>query len=93
VTMICPKTMRECQSTSMCSPFGGCSSHQAEFQQLQVRPNLRAMPFPPGAERVVSMINYKDRLLVATDAGVYELADGAWSRMAFVEAIPLVDGQ
>jgi hypothetical protein len=55
---------------------------------IEARPGLRAMPFPPGVERVVSMINYKDRLLVATDAGVYELVDGAWSRMAFVEAVP-----
>lgn len=51
-------------------------------------PQFRAMPFPPGAERIVSMINFKDRLLVATDAGVYELIDGAWARMALVEAIP-----
>lgn len=55
-------------------------------------PRFRAMPFPPGAERIVSMITFKDRLLVATDAGVYELVDGAWSRMAFVEAIELPNG-
>jgi hypothetical protein len=45
------------------------------------------MQFPPGAERIVSMITFKDRLLVATDAGVYEMLDGAWSRIAFVEAV------
>jgi hypothetical protein len=38
------------------------------------------------------MINYKDRLLVATDAGVYELVDGAWSRMALAEAVSLPNG-
>lgn len=54
----------------------------------EARPGLRAVPFPPGVERVVSMINYKDRLLVATDTGVYELVDGVWSRMALVEVIP-----
>jgi hypothetical protein len=60
---------------------------------IESRPEFRAVPFPPGAERVVSMINYKDRLLVATDAGVYELVDGAWSRMALVEAVSLPNGE
>lgn len=55
------------------------------------QPKFKAMPFPPGAERIVSMIAFKDRLLVATDAGVYELVDGAWSRMAFVESISVPD--
>lgn len=57
------------------------------------QPAFRAMPFPPGAEKIVSMINHKDRLLVATDAGVYELVDGAWQRMAFVEATPAKNGE
>lgn len=59
---------------------------------MHERPQFRAMPFPPGAERIVSMITFKDRLLVATDAGVYELVDGAWSRMAFVEAVSVPNG-
>lgn len=63
------------------------------IEALHRRPALRAMPFPLGAERIVSMINHKDRLLVATDAGVYELIDGAWQRMAFVEAAPEKSGE
>ena len=59
----------------------------------EARPGLRAMPFPPGAERVVSMINYEGRLLVATDAGVYELVNGAWSRMVLVEAVQPPHGE
>jgi hypothetical protein len=59
---------------------------------MSEQPQFRAMPFPPGAERIVSMVTFKDRLLVATDEGVYELVDGAWSRMALVEAITVPNG-
>lgn len=52
----------------------------------EIRPGYKAIAFPPGVERIASMINFNDRIIVATDAGVYELIDGMFHRLEFVEA-------
>lgn len=35
--MICRKTMRSCQTPSMCAPFGGCSISSDCFEELKGR--------------------------------------------------------
>jgi hypothetical protein len=52
-----------------------------------IRPQFRASTFPPVGETLIAMVSHKDRLIISTDQGVYELNDGVWSRMAFVEAV------
>lgn len=45
-------------------------------------------PFPLKGESIVSMVNHNGRLLIATNAGVYEHDEGVWTRMKFVDAPP-----
>ena len=51
-----------------------------------IHPAVRVCTFPPG-EAIVSMIEYRGRVLVATNWNVYEIEDGKLRRLVF-EPVP-----